>query len=795
MQRNPIHRFKLWSRRNPLLAPSLVGSILLAIGLVVVGVLALAADVGRSRAQGKLLQAELVQAEHRDRQHQREILIHRMQRMRLSAHDAGWSEEAWRILAKAKALDVGGNGDNVDQPLQSNAIASLLGLDARRTKLFQDFGALSLAYDPKGERLLMGGVLNENRQALSAKIWDERLLSPRALPAGGSGPVGFRSDGTPIQLAFHAGREGQPDRLELIELEKGRLAVAFPLPESGKLVIEDGDPLGLGMSAEGALVAALVKQGHGPLMLHVWDGRAGKLVRRLEFAARCTAFSPDRSFVAAGNGDGRVQVWSVRTGQPVAWFSQGRMPVQSLAFGRNPLTGSTETQAEQGHEWLLAAGDRGATINIYDVGARKLLEICRGSHYSVSQIAFSPDGATLASANPGSANLWDVATGRLLLSLPGAYSFGVTFSPDGKRLVVGGSEGDGRPSSGLATWDLDNGHGIKTLRGLTGTVEKTVFSRDGRFVAATSQEWQVAVWDLQSGSLLHVFNAPRGEFIDNASLAFSPDGRLLAFSGGNEARMWHVATGQEQKHWSFDPGFMDTLAFAGADQLLLLRMETKNGRALPYGTDPETNPRVVRIRDLLGPDPKRPLREIEDFNWRGHGVAATPDGRIFVVEGIDKASGKLSRLVNAYEGATGKKLWSIPTSRSPDVSAELSIDPSGSCVSFRAGKKGTPTLVDATSGRFLRILDSLPQCLGPEAKFWVSRTEGPLRPAQGFFGIEEGRDHSLFKVEFDTFQPCILSPKVSLDGRYLGWGNADGSVIVCDLKEVNRRLSEVKLGW
>jgi hypothetical protein len=32
-------------------------------------------------------------------------------------------------------------------------------------------------------------------------------------------------------------------------------------------------------------------------------------------------------------------------------------------------------------------------------------------------------------------------------------------------------------------------------------------------------------------------------------------------------------------------------------------------------------------------------------------------------------------------------------------------------------------------------------------------------------------------------------------GRYLILGNAGGTLTVCDLIEVNRRLSELKMGW
>jgi hypothetical protein len=241
----------------------------------------------------------------------------------------------------------------------------------------------------------------------------------------------------------------------------------------------------------------------------------------------------------------------------------------------------------------------------------------------------------------------------------------------------------------------------------------------------------------ERSELLHVFDAPRGDFIDNALLAFSPDGRLLAFAGGDQAKIWDTNSGRERGRWSFSPGFIDTLAFAGPEQLLLLRMETKDGKARPDGSNAQTNPRLVHIRNLLGPDPMHPLGRIEDFNWHRHEAAATSDGKIFFVEGLDQSSGQLSHKINAYEATTGKRLWSISIKRSPTHSAELRIDPTGRFLSFLADDSHKPTLVDAGSGRFLRTLSSRLQCLGPEATLSVSMAEGPQGRAEGFAVIKE----------------------------------------------------------
>src|SRR5207302_487161 len=94
----------------------------------------------------------LVTAVAGERAQRHEAIIQQMQRIRLTAHAAGWSDDVWELARKVPRI-------GLDDNLQSQAAASLAGLDARKIKSFP-FAASALAFDPDPgrQRLWIGGV-------------------------------------------------------------------------------------------------------------------------------------------------------------------------------------------------------------------------------------------------------------------------------------------------------------------------------------------------------------------------------------------------------------------------------------------------------------------------------------------------------------------------------------------------------------------------------------------------------------------------------------------------------------
>jgi serine/threonine protein kinase/WD40 repeat protein len=756
----PIRRLALWARRNRGWAA--------AIGLALIG-----------------LASVLVVAVAGERAERREVHLQQIQRILLTDHGAGWFEDAW---AKARqAPRIGG-----DARLQSRAAATLAGMEARTFKTSpSDTAFIAMAFDPAPgvNRLLMSGADGRVR-TWNADTDEIRTSDPR-----GEGPFAFRPDGTAVQLVRSADRRS----VELREVTSSRTLRSFASPVEGRSTIEDWT-----LAPRGSHVAALIRtvDGAGVVIEEgtavVWEAESGRLLRRFPARRPTTlALSAGGEVLAAGSEDGRIVVWDVGGGGPVGTLAAGHNRIHGLAFAADPYRRADPgPRALPGAGLLLAAGDAGGEVIVWDLLHRIPRSYSRGSQYDVYAVAFSPDGTTLASCGRGEVKLWDLATGRLLLNLGGGnFLVALAFAPDGKRLAVGRHPGFSHPG-GFDVWEIEDGRGIQTLRGLQGRVASVVFSPDGRRVAALAQNWQVGVWDPAMGRLARLLDVPPGVTTDNVGLALSPDGRSLAFSARREAKLWDVESGAERGSWTLPEGLAAPPVFRGPDRLLLCRVETRDGRGAPfYGYDRRKYPLVCVIRDLLAPDPRRPLAVIDDFNLYVHVHMISPDGRHYAVEGLSGSGGEKTRSIHVYEVDTGKRIWTIPSQQPPnDLGAAVQFDPTGKVLAVRLSPGGLPTLLDVDSRRVLGNLDSHPDTLGAGVERWFAGTSGAGGHPAGLGLYRRGTREPL--ITFLADRPGDgASSRFSRDGQYAAWGWGDGSVHVVDLMEVRRRLAGIGLGW
>src|SRR5262249_11312966 len=155
-------------------------------------------------------------------------------------------------------------------------------------------------------------------KALKARLWDDRTQRVTGLAAESNGPVGFRPDGSPVQLV------AEPDRgaLTLVNPADGRPQTRFAVP--GSLYASPSEESFTGMTADGAVVGAPIRKEDGSRALAVWDGTTGALGHTFAGKFLPVGFSPDGALVAGGDDEGQVTLWSAATGQEVVSLRNSR---------------------------------------------------------------------------------------------------------------------------------------------------------------------------------------------------------------------------------------------------------------------------------------------------------------------------------------------------------------------------------------------------------------------------------------------------------------------------------------
>ena len=309
----------------------------------------------------------------------------------------------------------------------------------------------NIAYTPKGDI-----ALSRDHDG-AVKMWDAataRLL--RTVQLGeGSAVLAISPDGR-----LGAGKSNED--IVLWDLASGRIQQTFRKPMATPGYFYDVSDLAF--DAQGSRLLAV--DGN----IRIWDVRSGTLIRTLtapNIYASSAIFLPDqRSVVSVGSSV--IAFWDAETGKLLRKVSLPAGSVFRTAFSRDGA-------------YLAVSDYDKKVVLIYEVATGKLLRRLSG-FAGETAIAFSPDGHRLATGDNSLIKIWDVSSGAALQSFVAspANIFSLTFSPDGKRLVSGGSDKQ------VGFWDVETGHAIGAAASQTGDAFAVAESPDGNYLLSGS---------------------------------------------------------------------------------------------------------------------------------------------------------------------------------------------------------------------------------------------------------------------------------------------------------------------
>jgi WD40 repeat protein len=408
-------------------------------------------------------------------------------------------------------------------------------------------------------------------------------------------------------------------------------------------------------------------------------------------------------------------------------------------------------KSEKGYVVIVAWSPEGKRIALSSAESGYIIvfDAVRGEHIKtvglgvgVSWLGWSPDGLTVAyGGNATPIQLWELSAAKPSNSLDtsGDVTYSFSYSPDGKTVAVGGA-------TGIRMFEVETG---KVTRTIPGAATSVVYSPDGNTLASASSGGPIQLWKAATGEAIKTLTGSATSYI-----SWSRDGKLISTTTGTTAAVWEVESAKLKQNfdasgiyppiWSpgkplisdtytatptvYDPNTGKRLCkLEGHKAAVTAVAWTRDGKMLATGSHDNT----VRLWDMPSGSP---IATLEGHTAPVHAVAWMADGKTLASGSSDKTirvwkapdkkasptkKAATSKAAEKSEGAAVAEKSSQATASSPAASSSRAAD--ALLYEFKGHEGPVTHLAWAPEGKTLASGSS-----DKTARLWNSTTGKPI---------------------------------------------------------------------
>lgn len=293
----------------------------------------------------------------------------------------------------------------------------------------------------------------------------------------------------------------------------------------------------------------------------------------------------DRGVKVLNGPSGFGEIAYSPSGNKLACCNDDCITIHALESGASaneiPTTGPVQCIAYSPNENLLAFGGSDFSVRIW--GGEPFAEVTalKGHTSQVTSVSFSPDSSELLSASADATLIrWDMESFQMINTPFRAHEDSIqcaVYSPRDRHFIASGSEDrtvrfwdirsitDAKPKSDkdagvggfnfiacsplctefaslgtdgkIRIYDINSGTVLHVLSGYK-QVREVAYSSDGRFLASSSSDNRIIIWDVKLETALRIF---MGHTAQVASVIFAPNGKyVISASDDYTVKRWNI---------------------------------------------------------------------------------------------------------------------------------------------------------------------------------------------------------------------------------------------------------------